>query len=232
MVKTIFMGLVVCVFGAAPLFSQTLCEGFLPFEQGISFEQTYYDVRGKVSSISVSYVEGILPAEKGSKALILQRLIDEKGKEIDRGQYEIFCREGNFYLHVNDLLNPGMLDAYQSMDMAFSGEGLQFPAELSIGQELPKGVTILEVASNGVPVITLTYTVKDRKVEDLEQITTPSGTFDCFRIRETIDYQTMLLTRTFTTVSWYARGVGMVKQETYDQKGKLSGWMELTKTGR
>ena len=36
----------------------------------------------------------------------------------------------------------------------------------------------------------------------------------------------------YTMVGWYAKTVGLVKQETYDQKGKLSSTMELTKWGR
>lgn len=213
------------------LFSQNTCEGYLPFEKDFSFEQTHYDARGKVSSISHSIVAAVEPTRDGSRALIHSKLIDEKGQEIGQRDFQISCKGGVFRVNVNDLLNPGMLDAYQSMDITACGEGLQFPAELQVDQSLPGGSTVLEVASNGTAVVTLTYTVKDRKVEAREQITTSAGTFDCFRLRETVDYQTMLLTHTFTTVSWFARNVGLVKQETYDQKGKLSGWMELTKTG-
>ncbi len=50
---------------------------------------------------------------------------------------------------------------------------------------------------------------------------TPAGTFDCFVIEETITSKAMMQKDVEKNISWYAYGIGLVKEETYDKKGRL-----------
>lgn len=225
---SLFFGLFLSAFS----FAQSNCDGFLPFEKGLKFEQTHYDAKGKVTTVADAMIEDIQPIEGGYEARVAMSQVDGKGKEAGSGSYNIQCIDGVLKMDLNSLMNPAMTEAYQSMEMTITGDGLQFPPSLSVGQELPAGATTIEVASNGLTVVTMSFESKDRKVETKEKITTAAGSFDCYKIRETITYQAMFLTRSYTTVGWYAKGVGLVKQETYDQKEKLSSWMELTRWGK
>jgi len=213
-------------------YSQNTCEGYFPFEEGVFFQQTHYDAKGKVTTVSTSTIDLIEAVDKGFKAQVRNSLVDDKGKVVSVGNYNVECLDGVIRMDVNSMLNPSMTEAYQSMEMTLSGDGFQIPGNLSVGQELPKGNTSIDVTSKGMPIMTMKFDVLDRKVEAKETIATPIGKYDCFRIRETVNYQAMFLTRSFTNVSWYSKKVGMVRQETYDQKGKLSSWMELTGWGR
>jgi hypothetical protein len=60
----------------------------------------------------------------------------------------------------------------------------------------------------------------DRTVTGTETIDTPAGKFDCFIISSQTEVK-MLMTKTGTSKSWIAKGVGLVKQEDYNKKGKL-----------
>jgi hypothetical protein len=211
------------------LHSQSLCEGYMPFEQDLVFEQSHYDAKGKLSSVTVSQVQNVETTAEGFKGLFSTRVFDDKGKEIGSGSYEAVCKDGVVHLDASNVMNPAMLDAYRSMEMTISGDGLQFPAQLAVGQKLPDGNTKIDVSSSGLAVVSLSFNVTDRTVEAAEKIQTSAGAFDCFKLRETTNYQAMFLKRTYTTVSWYAKNVGLVKQETYDHKGKLSSSMELTR---
>lgn len=62
---------------------------------------------------------------------------------------------------------------------------------------------------------------EQRKITGKETIQTPAGTFDCFIMEETITTKVMIHKETERNVSWYAYGIGMVKEATYDKKGKL-----------
>jgi hypothetical protein len=211
------------------LHSQSVCEGFMPFEKDLVMEQTHYDAKGKLSSVTVSQVQNIETTAEGFKGLFSTRVFDDKGKEIGAGSYNVSCKDGVMSMDASNLMNPSMMDAYRSMEMTISGEGVQFPAQLAVGQKLPDGNTKIDVSSSGLAVVSLSFNVTDRTVEAAEKIQTSAGAFDCFKIRETTNYQAMFLKRTYTTVSWYAKNVGLVKQETYDHKGKLSSSMELTR---
>ena len=68
--------------------------------------------------------------------------------------------------------------------------------------------------------------VTDRKVEALEKITTPAGTFDCMKITS-VCFTKMLIKSETEMTDWYAPNVGLVRSETY-QRGKLLTFSELT----
>ncbi|MBK6901783.1 MAG: hypothetical protein IPH04_02965 [Saprospirales bacterium] len=132
-------------------------------------------------------------------------MLDDKNKEIGRRIFTVDCTDDVIHLSANQLLNPCMTEAYQSMDMAISGEGIRIPHRLVAGSELPKGGNRIDVTSEGLEIVTLNFEIVDRKVEARELISTPAGKFECFRIRETVQFQTMFLTRTYTTLGWYAK---------------------------
>lgn len=63
--------------------------------------------------------------------------------------------------------------------------------------------------------------VSERKVLRKETLTTPAGTFDCVVVREHKVEKGTLRNRVTTADTWYARGVGMVRHDTYDKHMKL-----------
>jgi hypothetical protein len=69
--------------------------------------------------------------------------------------------------------------------------------------------------------------VFNRKVEAVENLTTPAGTFECYKISYDIATKMMVNVKAKAT-EWYSNGVGMVKSETYSTDGKLIGSNVLT----
>ena len=212
--------------------SQPQCDGYFPFEEGVFFQQTHFDAKGNIMSVVSSTIDKVEAIPSGFEAHVRTSLADERGEAVGEGEYTVRCIHDVFHIHVNNLLNPGMLETYQSMQMTTGGEGIQMPAKLTAGQQLPKGGTRIDVTSEGLAIVTLNFEVLDRKVEGKETINILIGAFECYRIRETVNFQAMFLTRSYTTVGWYAKNVGLVRQETYDQKGQLSSRMELTGWGK
>lgn len=62
---------------------------------------------------------------------------------------------------------------------------------------------------------------ENRSIVGTETIQTPAGEFDCFIMEETITTKVMLSKDVEKIRSWYAYGIGLVKEVTYDKKGKL-----------
>ena len=103
-----------------------------------------------------------------------------------------------------------------------TGECRGIPAELSVGMELPDYEIEIKVMF-----ITSKMGCRDRKVIGRESVTTPAGTFDCYVVEETMTAKAMMVNEKTRQVSWYARGIGLVKQQTFDKK-KLTGTTILT----
>ncbi|HAH58211.1 MAG TPA: hypothetical protein DCL86_08700, partial [Bacteroidales bacterium] len=104
---------------------------------------------------------------------------------------------------------------------------LAFPSRMEVGQTLPDGSVSMKV-SGGMAMLNMTVNIINRKVEAFESITVPAGTFDCYKITYDTDVKSIVKVTT-TTAEWIAKNVGMVRSETYDKKGKLTGYTVLSK---
>lgn len=67
----------------------------------------------------------------------------------------------------------------------------------------------------------------NRKIIDKEHIQTKAGIFDCFVLEETMTTKSMMMKDVERIKSWYAYGIGMVKEITYDKNGNLISTMVL-----
>ena len=69
--------------------------------------------------------------------------------------------------------------------------------------------------------MTMNVTVTDRRVIGTDTLTTPAGTFPCVIVSEHKVEKGMMRNRVTTARTWYARGIGMVRHDTYDRNLKL-----------
>jgi len=75
--------------------------------------------------------------------------------------------------------------------------------------------------------MTMTINISNRKVEAVESLTTPAGTFECYKISYDVATKMMVNVKS-KGVEWYTAGIGMIKSETYSSDGKLLGSNILT----
>ena len=68
---------------------------------------------------------------------------------------------------------------------------------------------------------------EDRRIAGKETIQTEAGSFDCFILEETITTKSMMMKDVEKIRSWYAYGIGLVKEITYGKNGKLISTMIL-----
>jgi hypothetical protein len=69
--------------------------------------------------------------------------------------------------------------------------------------------------------------VTNRKVEAQEDISVKAGTFNCYKFSSTVNGSAMGIKTKTSNIDWYARGIGVVRTESYDKNGKLQSYTEL-----
>ncbi len=115
----------------------------------------------------------------------------------------------------------GMSKVMKTQNLMTKGDVSTIPPVLKTGMQLPDSEVKLHIDSFNCSLYT-----SDRKVEGSAQLTTPAGTFDCFIITETQKMKT-LGTQTEKLKTWYAKGIGVVRQEFRNKKGEPVRAMEL-----
>lgn len=203
------------------------CRLYFPDEVGTSREMTSYDKKDRPAS---RVVQTILEKDVSGQDITLKVetvIYDEDDEEFSRSEVEIGCVNGVFSIDMSEYVTE-MLEAYQSMDIEMEGDNLVFPTNLSVGDNLPDGNINVTANSSGVTIMNMDITIANRKVEAKEEVTTPAGTFDCYKISYETVSKNRLMTVTVRGMEWIAEGVGLVKSESYNKKGKLTGYSLLT----
>lgn len=215
------------------IFSQnSACEnGYLAFKEGVSMELTHYDKKGKPSAITKQEIVSVASIDNGFKATVEMENTDEKGKNPGSGSYDITCKGSTMFIDMRSMLNPEATAGMKDMEMEISGDAMEFPNDLSPGQNLPDGKMEMKASMNGMALMTMKFSITNRKVEAAESVTTPAGTFDCIKMTQETEVQSIFKMKS-KTATWYAKGVGMVKTENYDKNGKVEGSSVLTKFQR
>lgn len=202
--------------------AQNTCTAYYPFTEGAKFEMTNYSKKGKTENVTKYHVSKI----NGNTATIKATIFDDKNKEITTTSYNVTCEGNTISIDFKSLINPDMLKQYKDMDIEFSGTNIELPNDLDVGKKLKDANMVMTINMGGMN-MNMTMDIINRTVDSKTSITTPAGTFDCFAI--SYDSQVKMGIKTsFSIKEWIAEGVGVVKTETYNKKGKLMGYSELT----
>ena len=225
--------IVFSLFLIAVLFSVKLpaqdCKFYFPTEKGTMLEMANYDKKGKVTGYTSQKIID-KKEEDGAQIVIFEQSAADKNRENMTTQtMQVKCQDGKFYVGLNNYFENMGLGQYEedpAMEVVIDGDELYFPSELKEGEQLPDGTITAKVMTGGMPLMTMTVHILDRKVGPKESVTTPAGTFECYRISQDVELKTIMRIKTSET-SWMADGIGIVKTEHYDKKGKLTDYSEL-----
>ncbi len=216
--------------------AQECSDTFYRMEPGSIFHLTYYDKKDRVATRQENTVANVDKSGNGLEAVIDTKLFDKKDKLITEGAFEVVCEGGSIKLDMDQMLQSmDQLKSMQGMETEIESDYIMLPSDLEVGQELPESKTTLKmkIEGSGANMMSSVVVIKDRKVIGQETVTTPAGTFDCYKItyNTEVSMKTIGMNRTtsYPGVHWFARNVGMVKSESYNQKGNLDSYMLLTK---
>ena len=220
--KTKIIVLISVFFISSSSLSQNACKAYYPFEEGVKFEITNYNKKGKKDGVVNYEVTSI----DDNVATIKTIISDAKGKEITTTSYQIICDGNSISIDFKSLMNPDMFKQYKDMEMDITGTNVELPNDLHVGQSLKDANMNMAINMGGMK-MNISVDMLNRKVDKKESITTPAGTFDCFALSYDSEMK-MGMKMNFKIKEWISEGVGVVKSESYNKNGKLMGYSELT----
>jgi hypothetical protein len=207
-------------------FSQD-CEAYFPMKEGAYLETRSYDVKDKLQGISRMTVLQKQTAGPRVSVTVDVKSLDDKEKEVMNTTMEVYCENGIFYIDMKKFLDQQTMESFKDMEVAMESENMEFPSSLQPGQTLKDARITVSASSGGMKLFSMNVWITNRKVEAIEDITTPAGTFSCYKISSDVETK-MMMKISVKSVEWYARNVGTVRSESYNDKGKLTGYTLLT----
>jgi hypothetical protein len=212
-----FLGLLL----SSGLFAQD-CPLYYPDALNSQLEYQQFDKKGKLSGSSIQKVTDFKKTGNGYEVRVTAESFDAKSKSLGTMDLAARCDGGIFYIDMKNLVGAQSMEAYKDMEMQVEGGNLELPANMKAGDVLKNGDMKIAFASGGMTIMNMTFNVSNRKVDAVESITTPAGTFECYKISYDVAAKMMINVKT-KGVEWYSQGVGLVKSESYSTDGKLLG---------
>jgi hypothetical protein len=214
------------------------CGSLLMFQKGAIITGKDFDSSGKERSSSVTTVTNV--RSEGNETVSDLQMETHSiygGKEHNNTiKYSYKCDGSRIKMDLSAFLSN--FRALKSAQV--EGKALEFPLTLSVGQDLPEA-SVSAVIDMGKMKMKNTTTYARRKVEKKETISTPAGTWSCFKIVSTIEttmeggndemskkMAEMMKQRspTVSTAMWFAPGFGVVRSEFY-RNNKLDSRSEI-----
>ncbi len=198
------------------LFAQHNCSKYYASQPGIKLIHKHLDKRDRLTMRS----EYIVTAANAIGVDVDFNLWDRDGEIITTGTFTMGCENKTTYL-APETITTNLLRQYPQVEYeVVVNDAVGIPNSLSMGQELPQGSVSIEIDTQFIT-IGWESTVSDRRVVAIEDVTTPAGTFSCYVIDQANILRGRIATKTYNQTVWIAEGIGIVKEETRKQNGRL-----------
>lgn len=191
---------------------------------------TYHnlDKKGKIESKIVYKVESVKQSGENADVTYFVESYGKKDELVFKDRIT-FKKEGDkLFFDMSNFVNKGAFQQNGEIPatVEIEGNSLEVPINGTDGQSLPDAN--MTIASDmGFVKLKMTTNIVNRKVDNIEDLTVPAGTFNCMKISGDVSGKILGMNMSAKSVQWYSSGIGMVKSETYDKKGELSGSMVL-----
>ena len=207
--------------------SAQVCNDFFPLKDGVRMEYTMYGKKGKVEGSQWQEFRNVQESGNAIEAEVHMGFTDAKGKNPFETSYKLTC-EGNIVrIDYKSLLSAQMLEQYGDAEAEITGTDVEWPNQLEAGMELPDANVKMKISMGGMN-MNMQVDITERKVEKVETITVPAGAFECYVIYSNSHSKMMMVNQNFPSRSWLAKGVGVVKTESYNKKGNVINTMVLS----
>jgi hypothetical protein len=153
---------------------------------------------------------------------------DSSDKELIKQEITINKKGDKLYVDMSKFISNAIFEKVgeKANKMKITGNDMEIPSNIKVGDNLPDS-NIEMALKMGFINIKISANITDRKVESAENIVVEAGNFNTYKLTKTLSANAMGMKTSSKSAEWIAKGVGMVKSETYDKNGDVSSYTEL-----
>jgi len=173
--------------------------------------------------------------ESGYQTMYMdEEVMDARGRLQVKGEHVIRCQDNVLFYDMTKMVPSEALVGAETSEVRTDRNLLRIPTQLELQQILPDATVSMEVGPEASgDLMTIDFTISNRKVVANDSLSTAAGTFyttlieqktttrsKVFMIRKTLELQEKV---------WYDLSKGiLIRKEEFDKKGKMTGYTILT----
>lgn len=193
----------------------------------------YLDKKGKqISEATFKLVDKEKITEGTVFNILMETVVDGNPVQV---KMKMTYTESEIILDKSFIMSNTIMDQalkYKDIRVDASGDNPTIPLELKVDDELPNYTLSIKIVVPNIVVTTKASTTQ-RKIVRKEEVIIPAGTFEAFVLDEgvfsTVNVMGININATGKGTSWVVPGMGIVKQDNANKKGKSTGGYQLIK---
>jgi len=207
------------------LFSQE-CSSYYFLQNNKTIEMTISNKNGKESGKMTYAVSDSKKNGSSITATINSEFVDTKGKTITKATNNVKCENGMMQMDMKTFIPPAQMEQMKSGEAKATDVYLEYPANMNVGDQLKDGQFNMDYESSGGLKSSIEISITERKVEGKETITTPAGTWECYKISAKNRIVSKIAGIGFPikmdVIEWFVPGFGIVKTESKTGKTEIT----------
>jgi hypothetical protein len=212
-------------FFSVTVFAQD-CSNYYFLQNNKTIEMTISNKTG-IETGKMTYIISDSKKNGGSiTTTINSEFFDAKGKSISKATNNMKCENGVMQINMKTFIPPPQLEQIKTESTTASDAYLEYPANMNVGDQLKDGQFNMDYESTSGLKSSIEISITERKVEGKETVTTPAGTWECFKIsaKNKIDSKisNIGIPITMSVTEWFAPEFGIVKTESKTGKTEIT----------
>jgi len=202
------------------IFSVTLaqdCKNYYFLQNSKVVEMTISNKKGDPTGKVIYTVSNVTSSGSTATSVVNSEMFDKKGKSINKANMNIKCNGGVMGMDMKIFIPQQQAEQFNKAEASANNVFLEYPANMKPGDNLKDATITMEMINNDLKQ-TLIMVIDNRKVEAKENVTTPAGTWECFKIsfhsKLTIKTGPIGIPLNIEGTEWFAPGFGIVKSES------------------
>lgn len=212
--KTIL--LVVLILAGSYTFSQN-CGGYYYLQNNKTIEMTITNKKGKETGKLVYEILNVGKQGNATTATINSEMFDKNGKSISKATNNVQCENGILMMDMKMFIPSAQQEQMGDVSATGTVSYIEYPARMKEGDDLRDASFSTDFKSKSGLGGHISIDMTNRKVEGKEDVTTPAGTWNCYKI----SYHSKMVFKmgigipmNSNVTEWYAPGFGVVKTES------------------
>ncbi len=203
-------------------------EVFFPSKVGVVLEYKNYDNKNSETGTTRYTISKVNKMGNDIDITYIILKMDKDKKVQFDDEITVNYKDKKLHFDMSSIFRQSILKEKGELPKNFkiSGSDVVTPSYLKVGDILPNSHVDMAV-KRGIINIKIAINITNRTVKALEQITVPAGSFEAFKINSEMSAKASIINRSSTSTEWLAKGIGMVKSESYNKKGELESYTEL-----
>ena len=198
------------------------------FNQGLQTTFTKYNELGNIKGTIISTFSNVVRSGLNTSVASTTNFLDASSNlQLSRDfgyKLNTTSTSGSqsFFIDMKYFLPFSVALQYKNYTVTATGNAYEIPSQLAVGMILNSVRINFNFTPNVVGFSSATTTVNllNRTVQIREKISTPAGTYNCWKITEDCEIKTNTITKQKIT-RWVSNDFGVVKVEIRDTSGNL-----------